>query len=214
MRRAKTHLWLEGPIAWFGLAFQFILGRGKHQIARLTNRAEKIERLKNRLDDNDRRGELSRCHQGGATSVVAAVMRMRIARFAVRVFRSFGFWRVVAVVMSDRLGSVCFRVVMIAPEQVLDAAIRRRQQPKHDAACRYNAEADVDFWLPRNHTLNLLFIIPCRGGRADTALRRPAGKTHIIFSPFLSSPYLWLHQCRVWSRSRRQSRRRTSRNCA
>ena len=78
IRRTKTHLWRENPIAWFGLALQFVLGREKHQIARLPNRAEKIEGLKNRLDDNQRRGELSRCHQGGATGVVAVVMWMRI----------------------------------------------------------------------------------------------------------------------------------------
>ena len=60
--------------------------------------------------------------------------------------------------MSERLGSACFRMVMIVAEQVLDAATRRRHQPKHDAACRYNAEADVVIWLPRNHTLNSLAI--------------------------------------------------------
>ena len=78
MRRTKTHLWREDPIAWLGLALQFVLGRRDHQVARLKNRAEKIERLMNRLDDNERSGELSRCHQGGATSVVAVVMWMRI----------------------------------------------------------------------------------------------------------------------------------------
>lgn len=78
MRRVKTHLWREDPIAWFDLAFQFVLGREKHQLARLTNRAEKIEGLKNRLDDNERRGELSRCQQGGTTGVVSVVMWMRI----------------------------------------------------------------------------------------------------------------------------------------
>jgi hypothetical protein len=91
---------------------------------------------------------------------------MRIARFSMCVFSGFGFRRVAAVVMSDCLGSACFRMVMIVAEQILDAAIRRRQQPKRDTACRYNAEADVDIWLPRNHTLNSLFIFPCRG-RAD-----------------------------------------------
>ena len=78
MRRVKTHLWREDPIAWFGLARQFVLGGEKHQIARLKNRAENIERLKDWLYDNERRGDLSRCHQGGATGVITAVMRMRI----------------------------------------------------------------------------------------------------------------------------------------
>lgn len=77
MRRAKTHPWREDPIAVFSLAQRFGLGRGKHWIARLKNRAEKIKGLKNRLDDNERRGELSRCRQSGATGV-AAVMRMRV----------------------------------------------------------------------------------------------------------------------------------------
>ena len=78
MRRVKTHLWREDPVVWSGLALRFVFGRGKHCIARLKNRAEKIQRLKERLDDNELRGELSRCHQGGATGVVTAVMRMRI----------------------------------------------------------------------------------------------------------------------------------------
>ena len=91
----------------------------------------------NRLDDNERSGELSRGHQGGATGVVTFVVWMgiargllgimRMARFAVSVFRSFRFLRVVAVVMSDCPGSACFRMVMIVGEQVLDAAKRRRQ---------------------------------------------------------------------------------------
>ena len=78
VRRAKTHLWREDPIAVFSLALRFVFGRGKHWITRLKNRAEKIQRLKDGLGDNERRGDLSRCHQGGATGVVAAVMRMRI----------------------------------------------------------------------------------------------------------------------------------------
>lgn len=71
-----------------------------------------------------------------------------MARFAVPVFRSFRFLRVFAFVMSGCPGSDCFRMVMIVVEQVLDAAKRRRQQPKHDAASRNHAEADVNFWLP------------------------------------------------------------------
>ena len=73
---------------------------------------------------------------------------MRIAPFTVRVFNSFGFVRVAVVMMSGWLGNACFRVVVIAAAQVLDAATQRRQQPKHDTACRDNAEADVNFWLP------------------------------------------------------------------
>lgn len=90
---------------------------------------------------------------------------MRMPRCTGRVFRSFRFLRVVAVVMSDCLGSVCFRMMIVAAQE-LEAATRSRQQPNHDTACRYNAEADMDIWLPRNHTLNSLFIAPCRGGLA------------------------------------------------
>ena len=78
VRRAWTHLWCEDAFASFGLALRFVLGRGKHWITRRTNLAEKIERLKDRLGDNQRLGDLSRCHQGGATGVVAAIRRMRI----------------------------------------------------------------------------------------------------------------------------------------
>lgn len=79
---------------------------------------------------------------------------MRMVRFGVCVICGFGLLRMVAVVMSGCFGSVCFRMVMIVPKEVLDAAKRRRQQPKHDTACRENAEADVNFWLPKNHALN------------------------------------------------------------
>ena len=77
---------------------------------------------------------------------------LRMACSAVRVFPSFG----------------CLSaVMMIVAEQLFNGAMRSRLQPKHDTACRYNAEADVDFWLPRNHTLNSLFAIPYRVGRVD-----------------------------------------------
>lgn len=79
MRRTKTHLWREDTIAVFSWAQRFGFGRGKHSIARLKNRAEKIQRLKEGLGDTGRCGNLSRCHQGGATGVAAAVMRVRIA---------------------------------------------------------------------------------------------------------------------------------------
>ena len=92
---------------------------------------------------------------------------MRFARFTVRVFRSFGFLRMIVVVMNEYFGSAGFRMVMIVAKQVLKGTMRSRLQPKHDTACRDNAEADVDCWLPRNHTLNSLFPVPCRGGRAD-----------------------------------------------
>ena len=62
---------------------------------------------------------------------------------AVRVFRSFGLMRVVAIVVVG-----CFCVVMIVPAQLLDVAIRSCHQPKHDAARRHDAEADVNLWLP------------------------------------------------------------------
>jgi hypothetical protein len=54
-------------------------GRGEHLIARLKNRAGKIQRFKEWLGGIERLGDLSCCYQGGATGVVATVvMRMRI----------------------------------------------------------------------------------------------------------------------------------------
>lgn len=136
-----------------------------------------MQRSNEGLVDDERCRDWSRRDQAGATGVVTAAMGMRIvgcllgivriARFSVRVFCGCGFWRVVAVVRSNYLVGACLRMMMIAPEQVLDAAIGRRQQPKHDAACRNNAEADVEFWLERNHTLKLLTAIPCRGLAGD-----------------------------------------------
>ena len=76
--RAKTNLRREDTFASFSLALWFVFGRGNHWIARLKNRAEKMQRLKEWLDDNERVGDLSRCHQSGATGVVAAVMRVRM----------------------------------------------------------------------------------------------------------------------------------------
>lgn len=146
VRRVKTHRWREDPITVFGLAFRFVPEHGKPWIARLKHRAEKIQRFKGGLDDNNRRDDLNRCHQGGATGVVAAVVRMRIVRgllgimhmacFTVRVFRNFGFLRV---------------GMMIVAGQALNGAMRSRLQPKHDNARRQNAEADVKAGLPRNH---------------------------------------------------------------
>ena len=78
MRRVKAHLWHESPIVLFDLAIPFVIGRGKHQNARVKNRAENTGRLNNRHDDNERSDELSRCHQDGATGLVTAGMRVRI----------------------------------------------------------------------------------------------------------------------------------------
>ena len=103
-----------------------------------------------------------------------------MACFTVRGFRSFDFLRVAAVMMSGCLGSACFRMVMIVAEQVLDAAMRSREQPKHDTACRHNAEAEVDLWLPRNHTFNSFhYPMSGGGGRTETA---PPRKPHYFFS--------------------------------
>ena len=136
----------------FSLAQRFGFGRGRHWIARLKNRAGQIQRFKEWLGGIERLGDLSRGHQGGATGVATTLTRLRIARgllgimrmarFAVPVFRSFRFLRVVAVVMS-----VCFRMMIVAAQES-DAATRSRDQPKRDTACRDNAEADVNFWLP------------------------------------------------------------------
>ena len=78
MRRTKTHLWREDPIAVFSLAQRFGFGRGKHWIARLKNRAEKTQRFKEWLGGIERLGNLSRGHQGGATGVAVALARVRI----------------------------------------------------------------------------------------------------------------------------------------
>lgn len=79
MRRAKTHHRRENHIAVLSLAHRFGFGRGRHWILRLKDRAEKIQRLEEGLGDNEWRADLCRSHQGGATGVAAAVMRVRIA---------------------------------------------------------------------------------------------------------------------------------------
>ena len=76
-----------------------------------------------RLGNKERLGILSSCRQGGATRTFRAVVMMRIAWrlpgvMCVRVFRSFGLMRVVAIVMVG-----CFCMDMIVPAQLLDAAI-------------------------------------------------------------------------------------------
>ena len=79
---------------------------------------------------------------------------MRMVRFAVSVFRSFRCLGVVALVMSDCPGSVCFRMVMIVGEQMLNAAKRGRQQPKQDTASRNDAEGGRNLLLAVGHALS------------------------------------------------------------
>lgn len=79
-----------------------------------------------------------------------------MARFTGRVFRSFRFLRVVAVVMSDCLGSVCFRMMMIVAAQVLEAATRNRQQPKPDTSRRSDAESERKLLLAVRHAFSPL----------------------------------------------------------
>jgi hypothetical protein len=75
------------------------------------------------------------------------------ARFAVRVFRSFRFLRVAAVVMSACLGSVCFRMMIVAAE-IPDAATRSRQQPKPDTSRRSDAEGGRKLLLVTGHAFS------------------------------------------------------------
>ena len=79
MCRSNTHHRRENQIAVFSLAQWFGFGRGKHWIARLKNRAGQIQRFKEWLGGIERLGDLGRCHQSGATGVVATTLtRMRI----------------------------------------------------------------------------------------------------------------------------------------
>ena len=78
MRRSKTHHRRENQIGVFSLAQRFGFGRGRHWTARLKNRAEKSQRFKEWLGGIERLGELSRCHQGGATGVATTLTRLRI----------------------------------------------------------------------------------------------------------------------------------------
>lgn len=80
---------------------------------------------------------------------------MRMARLAGRVFRSFRFLRVVALVMSDCLGSVCFRMMIVAAQES-DAATRCRQQPKPNTSRRSDAEGGRKLLLAAGHAFSLL----------------------------------------------------------
>ena len=80
---------------------------------------------------------------------------MRMARCAVRVFRSFRFLGVVAVVMSDYRGSVCFRMMIVAAQKS-DAATRRRDQPKRDTSRRSDAEGGRKLLLAAGHAFSPL----------------------------------------------------------
>ena len=77
------------------------------------------------------------------------------ARFAVRVFSDFGFLRVVAVVMSDCLGSVCFRMMIVAAQES-DTATRSRQQPNPDTSRRSDAEGGRKLLLAVGHAFSPL----------------------------------------------------------
>lgn len=77
---------------------------------------------------------------------------VRVVGFAVAVFSLVR----VAVVGGGIVMSVFFagrgRFVVVDPEQVLDAAIRTRQQPKRHRDRRSDAEGNMELWLPGNHT--------------------------------------------------------------
>lgn len=80
---------------------------------------------------------------------------MRMACLAVRVFRSFRFLGVAALVMSDCIGSVCLRMMIVAA-QIPDAATRSRQQPKHNTSRRSDAEGGRKLLLAVGHAFSPL----------------------------------------------------------
>lgn len=80
---------------------------------------------------------------------------MRMARFSGRVFRGFRFLGVGALVMSDCLGSVCFRMMIVAA-QVPNVAARNRQQPKPDTSRRSDAESERKLLLAVRHAFRPL----------------------------------------------------------
>lgn len=80
---------------------------------------------------------------------------MRMAPFAVLVFRGFRFLGVVALVMSDCLRSACFRMMIVAA-QIPDAATRCRQQPKSDTSRRSDAEGGRKLLLAVGHAFSPL----------------------------------------------------------
>ena len=79
-----------------------------------------------------------------------------MARFALRVFRSLGFLRVVARRDEQVSPKRLLPLVMIVAEQVLDAAIRRRQQPKRDTSRRSDAESERKLLLAVRHAFSPL----------------------------------------------------------
>ena len=76
-----------------------------------------------------------------------------MVRFAVRVIRSFRFLRVVAVVMSACLGSVCFRMMIFAAQES-EAATRSRDQQKRDTSRRSDAEGGRKLLLAVGHAFS------------------------------------------------------------
>ena len=159
-----------------------------------------------RADDNRLADVHAALKRGAARTVPIGVM-MRAVRMAFRVLggmRKLGIVRVVifaVAVLSDvrvrvtviggcLVVSVFFRsrgrAVMIETQQVLDAAIRSRQQPEHHGDRRADAKGNMNFWLPGNHTsLNSSFVVHRRGARGRY---RHAPPPAAIVSYYFSMP--------------------------
>lgn len=159
-----------------------------------------------RTDDNRLADVHSALKRGAAriAPIVVMICAVRVAFRLVRVMRRLGVVRVMifavamlagvrvrVVVIGGGLVVIAFSrsrgcAVMIETQQVLDAAIRTRQQPEHHGHRRADAEGNMNFWLPGNHTsLNSSFIFHRRGARGRY---RHAPPPAAIVSYYFSMP--------------------------
>lgn len=170
VRRTSAHLRRKHPITVWRRAVGSLLKCGRRGAVYCKVSAKHLERLKERFGDGERLGQLSGRVECGTARTFFAIVMMRAMRmpfrvvvwvvgFAVAVFSVVR----VAVVGGGVVMSVFFggtgRFMVVEPEQVLDAAIGTRQQPKRHRDRRSDAEGKMEFWPTGNHTFSSLLIV-------------------------------------------------------
>ena len=166
VRRTKTHLWREDPIAWFGLAQRFSRGSDERVLTSCRQEGKEERRLCNRLGDDDgRRFCDERLNSGATTLLVAAlfafasevvlhraiIVMVRCRRLLVNfgiVVRMFGVLGLTMFMRSDSVVVVSGLRVARAVAETLHVAQRGAHNPDEHAQRGAGADDRADFRLP------------------------------------------------------------------
>lgn len=173
VRRTKTHLRREDPVAVLSLAVRRILQDGERCGLRFLEHAQEGKWMERGLAEDDWLRSLHDRFQRGAAGLLLALMLVGTVRPA------FGSVRMVSVgivrvrrggdMLAMRMPFVGLRnsfvAVGLAAKEWFQATGRNRCQPKHHTSRRNDAKSEWKCWLAVRHVVNPLpvTLLPTQG---------------------------------------------------